>query len=391
MTYTYDDVLTAKDIRTGRVKEEDIIGKKGIFIDCFPDDMSRDTLLKTGYEGKLIRFTRNRMFPFWGDNDTKWSYFIPNKEESAPGLRFKFKVGNRVKHDRGIATVVNVDKGDPGLTYRIRFEDDRLLWVRESDISPAEDKPAYTEADIIDSPDDPRLKGAIGKECYFSDISEIVLENALEDKGTGVLTDVDAYRTHPFYVDGRMHWGCIIIKKGQNRTEPAPKSYEERQAEWVKANNIKARDKVRILRGFEPYENGFKMSMNDEHKMDGLIGTIGEVREISPSDIGVWSVKDGRSWYWPYFVLEKMEYIPFNLSEPEDRDALRGMWIKDRRWGNEWLISGFYVDETGGQGWKAKLTRKNTGFTGSELMERFTFLDGSVIGKIANSQQMAGK
>ena len=386
MTYTYDDVLTAKDIRTGRVKEEDIIGKKGIFIDSIPDDMSRDTLLKTGYEGKLIRFHGSYMFPFCGDNDTKWSYFIPNKEESAPGFRFKFKVGDRVKHDRGIATVVNVDKSDPGLTYRIRFEDGRLLWVRESDISPAEDKFTYTEADIIDSPDDPRLEGAIGKECYFSDISEIVLENALEDKGTGVLTAVDADRTHPFYVDGRLHWGCIIIKKDQNRTEPAPKSYEERQAEWVEANNIKVGDKVRILRGFEPYEDGVDVSMSEEHKMDGLIGTIGEVREINPSDIGVWSVKDDQSWFWPFFVLEKVEYVPFDFSKPEDRDALRDKWIRCKSDGNEARISAFRRDPHTST-WRAYVY--HTGLKdGSQLLSDYEFLDGSVIGKPANSQQM---
>lgn len=401
MTYTYDDVLTAKDIVTGRVKEEDIIGKKGIFIDSIPDDMSRNTLLRAGYEGKLIKFTGSYMFPFWGDNDTKWIYFIPDKEES-PGLRFK--VGDRVKHDQGIATVVRVDKSDPLLTYRIRFEEGGLLWVREQDISPEKEdepealisvdapriKPAYTEADIISDPNDQRLIGAIGKEVYFNDASDFVLAEALEGEKTGILTAVDAHRGHPFCVNGGLHWGCIIIKKDPAKPE-AGSSYSERQAKWVKANNIKAGDWVRILRGFEPYEDGVDVSMNRNHKMDGLIGTIGEVRKIDPRSIGVRSVKDGLLWYWPFFVLEKVEDIPFDLSKPEDRDALRDKWIKDKRWGNEWLISGFYVDETGGQGWKAKLTRKNAGFTGSELMERFTFLDGSVIGKISDGQQMAGK
>ena len=401
MTYTYDDVLTAKDILTGRVKEEDIIGKKGIFIDTIPDDMSRNTLLRAGYEGKLIKFTGNRTFPFWGDNDTKWIYFIPDKEES-PGLRFK--VGDRVKYGLAIATVVKVDRSDPELTYRIQFEEGGMLWVREQSISPEKEdepaalisvdapriKPAYTEADIISDPNDQRLIGAIGKEVYFSDASDFVLEEALEGKNTGILTAVDAHRGHPFCVDGRMHWGCIIIKKDPAKPE-AGSSYSERQAEWVKANNIKAGDRVRILRGFKPFEDGTDVSMDDEHKMDGLIGTIGEVRKIDPRSIGVWSTEHDREWYWPFFVLEKVEYIPFDLSKPDDRDALRDKWIKDKRWGNEWLISGFYVDETGGQGWKAKLTRKNAGFTGSELMERFTFLYGSVIGKIPDVQQMAGK
>lgn len=36
MTYTYDDIVTAKDILTGRVKKEDIIGKEGWFLDNIP-------------------------------------------------------------------------------------------------------------------------------------------------------------------------------------------------------------------------------------------------------------------------------------------------------------------------------------------------------------------
>lgn len=156
MTYTYDDVITAKDIVTGRVKEEDIIGKKGIFIDSIPDDMSLNTLLRAGCEGKLIKFTGSYMSPFWGDNDTKWIYFIPDKEES-PGLRFK--VGDRVKHNHGIATVVKVDKSDPELTYRIQFEEGGLLWVRESNISPAEDEPAYIPFDLLKPEDRDFLRG----------------------------------------------------------------------------------------------------------------------------------------------------------------------------------------------------------------------------------------
>ena len=36
----------------------------------------------------------------------------------------------------------------------------------------------YTFADIIMDPEDPRLEGAIGKECYFSDYPKKVLDGA---------------------------------------------------------------------------------------------------------------------------------------------------------------------------------------------------------------------
>ena len=110
---------------------------------------------------------------------------------------------------------------------------------------------------------------------------------------------------------------------------------------------------------------------------------------------------------WRYIILPKRfpegkpgeqandkpekEYVPFDLSNEEDRDALRGKWIRDARWGNEWMIVGFFFDRTGGGCWKAKLSRREAGFSGSELLERFTFLDGSLCGRPANGQQMASK
>ena len=91
---------------------------------------------------------------------------------------------------------------------------------------------------------------------------------------------------------------------------------------------------------------------------------------------------------FPCIIRKKEpEYLPFDLSKEEDRNALRGKWVKDKKYGNEWMVSGFYIDEVGGQGWKAKFVRKNAGFTGQGLLEMFTFLDGSPVGK----EQIASK
>lgn len=245
MTYTYDDIVTAKDILTGKVKKEDIIGKKGWFFNCLPIDLDPNTLYRIGSPRPLGAINVKASYPFI--SSTGFYYFLPEKE----------------------------------------------------------------------------------------------------------------------------------------------KSYEERQEEWIAANNIKLGDKVRILRKAEDGEEGWGNVWGGSNA-DKTVGKIGIIHSISLREI---RVDTDTNWFWyPYFVLEKVEdepeYAPFDFSKEEDRNAIRGQWVKDKRWGNEWLVSGFYIDETGGQGWKAKLVRKNAGFSGEALMERFTFLDGSVIGKPANKEEL---
>lgn len=223
-----------------------------------------------------------------------------------------------------------------------------------------------------------RKEDIIGKQGWFfntipSDMSEDAIEH-IEPSVYGVLTDISMADTFPFYEAGCNSWTCFLPEK--------KKPYEERQAEWIEANGIEIGDKVRILRKYEPYEDGCSSEMDREGRMDRLIGTVGEVCSIARGSIGV-ADSTFYPWAWPYFCLEraKEEIAPFKLSRAKDRDALRGRWIKDKAKGNEWLISGFSIDETGGQGWKARLTRKSSGATGRELLERYTFLDGSPVGK----------
>ena len=83
MKYTYDDIITAKDILTGKVKKEDIIGKKGLFLNCIPMDMSLNTLMRIGYQRKLVDVELIEGFCF-SCGDDNYLYFLPEKEESAP-------------------------------------------------------------------------------------------------------------------------------------------------------------------------------------------------------------------------------------------------------------------------------------------------------------------
>ena len=79
----------------------------------------------------------------------------------------------------------------------------------------------YTYADIIMDPEDPRLDGAIGKECYFSDYPKKLLSSAIYDlpEYLDCLTDIRKEGTCTFVDKNGTKWALIIIKKEE------PKKY----------------------------------------------------------------------------------------------------------------------------------------------------------------------
>lgn len=80
----------------------------------------------------------------------------------------------------------------------------------------------YTYADIIMDPNDPRLEGAIGKECYFSEYPKRLLSSAKNNSPEYLdcLTDIRKEGACPFVDKNGSAWTLIIIKK----EEPKPKS-----------------------------------------------------------------------------------------------------------------------------------------------------------------------
>lgn len=233
---------------------------------------------------------------------------------------------------------------------------------------------AYAYDDIVTAKDirtgKVRKEDIIGKQGWFfdtipSDMSEDAIEH-IEPSGYGVLTDISMADAFPFYEAGCDSWICFLPEKDR--------PYEERQAEWIKANDIGVGDKVRILRKFEPYEDGCSAQMNREGRMNRLIGTVGKICLITDGAISVMSEGFDYPWLWPYFVLEKVdeEYIPFDLSLQEDRDALRDRWVRSRCTGIEARVIGIAAVE---------VILGDRGYTAEELLEDFTFLDGSPVGK----------
>ena len=80
----------------------------------------------------------------------------------------------------------------------------------------------YTYEDIIMDPEDPRLEGAIGKECYFNDSPKMILEHANNNSPNNFfsLKEINKNNEYPF-TDGKYEdvWTLIIIKKEE------PKKY----------------------------------------------------------------------------------------------------------------------------------------------------------------------
>ena len=83
----------------------------------------------------------------------------------------------------------------------------------------------YTYEDIIMDPEDPRLEGAIGKECYFNDSPKMILEHANNNSPNNFfsLKEINKNNEYPF-TDGKYEdvWTLIIIKKEEPKPEYVP-------------------------------------------------------------------------------------------------------------------------------------------------------------------------
>ena len=78
----------------------------------------------------------------------------------------------------------------------------------------------YTYADIIMDPEDPRLEGAIGKECYLSDCPKIALDYARNNSSIDRLKSINKESAAPFVGDDEVNWVMVIIKKEKPKPNP---------------------------------------------------------------------------------------------------------------------------------------------------------------------------
>lgn len=156
VNYVYDDIITAKDIFTGRVKKEDILGVSGWFLDIIPEDMSVNVLGRIGHFGILkdIRLGCAGAFREYATGPT-WIYFMPEKKKSAP----EFKVGDKVrivKEWEGWGSYSKPTVGKTGIirtigstSYGVYIPSDGYWWMYSPDalelVEEAEEKKSYEE------------------------------------------------------------------------------------------------------------------------------------------------------------------------------------------------------------------------------------------------------
>ena len=82
----------------------------------------------------------------------------------------------------------------------------------------------YTYADIIMDPEDPRLEGAIGKECYFGEYPTWLLDYARNNspENLHILKRINNKPVCHFTDECEASWTLIIIKKEEPKPEFMP-------------------------------------------------------------------------------------------------------------------------------------------------------------------------
>ena len=164
----------------------------------------------------------------------------------------------------------------------------------------------YSYNDIIMDPEDPRLEGAIGKVCYFSDYPKNVLYYARNNSTVDRLKSINKESACPFVDEHKASWAVAIIKKEE------PKKY------------VPFESKEEFIEAFHYHDNA-------------------------------------------------------NYSETEDILMNYGMWLKDKNSHEIFLVTGVFnqsihiCDFDSDESW-------------GELLNEYTFLDGSPCGRLKESK-----
>lgn len=119
---------------------------------------------------------------------------------------------------------------------------------------------------------------------------------------------------------------------------------------------------------------------------DSRSDTFVELVEVDPESTRPFIVRYSDGEREQYYCLVKVKesevkYIPFDLSKKEDRDFLRGKWIKRKRTGDELQINYFYAREG---------KYEAIGASGRVLLSSYEFLDGTPVGKSVEVENKTG-
>lgn len=145
----------------------------------------------------------------------------------------------------------------------------------------------------------------VGSMGYFSNYIHALKECVTREYKQAKLTKVILDANYPFF-DGHIHYSLFY---------PAPEpTYAERQAEWIKENNVKVGTKVRFTKGFDEYADGSDCCDHRDAK-----GIEGFVNEIFDTYISVFLEYD--CWAVPFTAIEVIKeptYRPYNNDELND-------------------------------------------------------------------------
>lgn len=105
-------------------------------------------------------------------------------------------------------------------------------------------------------------------------------------------------------------------------------SYQTRMRKWVRDNDLKIGDKVKVVKKWNKKWDG---GCSWVKGMDKNIGKILMVRGVTESSIMCWDY-DLKNWWWyPYFVLEKVEEETKEVAKEETMtyEERQKKWIED--------------------------------------------------------------
>ena len=251
----------------------------------------------------------------------------------------------------------------------------------------------YTWNNIIINPHDKKAEGAIGRECYFDNNPGNVLGRANHEDTVNLLPlkEIEPDSSHPFIFDGiegPVAFSCIVVKKKM--------PYSERAKNWVRENNLKVGDYVKVIRRAKDYEDGWDGRWVEE--MDDFVGKVIPVSGIGKAtgEIISYCYCDWAGYGFPYFVLEKVtsseaKTIPFkdsdeflghygsSLENPKETldyfyRFLDGMWIREKY--TKTLHQVVSIGENG-----VYIGSVNDMEDWGSLYRDFEFLDGSPCGR----------
>ena len=321
--YVYDDIITAKDILAGKVNEKDVIGKKGWLLDCIPRDMSLNVIARLGVHVCLTEIDLDSICPF-GDGGIPFTYFLPEKEESATGTVIE-EIGEK--------------------SYEVR----QYNWLKANDIGEGDKVRIVRKAegykDGWDNSWPAGMDNEVGKVGFV-----------VEDNGNkGIVVDTDG---------GHWSYPYFVLEKVEEESL------------------FKDGDRVRIVKEW----CGF-----NKNRFESTVGKTGRILFVSSGFAKVvldsadeWT--SGNEWVYEIDALELIEdepaYIPFDLSDPNDRDFLRGKWVRSKNPDvfNEFKIAHFVRVNNINQDIKVRTSGECTYFA-EELLCDYEFLDGSPVGR----------